>query len=96
MHRTIQPREPKTERDFWKDRRDRTRAWLRDLLKDGPLPVTLILSRAKKDDIPERGLRRAKRRLGILAYKRGGRDGRQGARWFWATPRKGSAADITP
>jgi hypothetical protein len=89
-------RRPKTQRDFWKDRRDSTRAWLADPLRDGPLPAALILSRAKKDDIPERGLRRAKRRMSIIAYKRGGRDGRQGARWFWITPRKDPAADITP
>jgi hypothetical protein len=86
-------RKPKTERDFWKDRRDRTRAWLRDLLKDGPLPAAHILRSAKKDDIPERGLRRAKRRLGILAYKRGGDHGRNGARWFWAAHRQTQPID---
>jgi hypothetical protein len=76
-------RKPKTERDFWKDRTQRTRAWLLDVLKSGPLPTLEILRRAKLDDIPERGLRRAKRRLGVVSFKRGGRDGREGAVWFW-------------
>ena len=83
VYRTMQSHTPKTERDFWRERTQTNRAWLADILKAGPLPTLEILRRAKEDGIAERSLRRAKRRLGVLAFKKGGRDGRDGAVWFW-------------
>jgi|SRR5215831_10396857 len=83
VYRTMQSVRPRTERDFWRERTQTNRAWLADILKSGPLPTLEILRRAKEDGIAERSLRRAKKRLGVVAFKKGGRDGRDGAVWFW-------------
>src|SRR5262245_19192443 len=64
------------------------RAWLEWALHDGPLPAAEILRRAKIENVPERGLRRAKRFLGVRSTKRGGYKGHYGSQWFWEWPRE--------
>lgn len=55
--------------------------WLRSYLTEGPRPAKEIQDAAKADKITERPLRKAKERLGIVAYREGGIAG--GGRWMW-------------
>lgn len=81
--RQARKRDLDTHRGWVLQRAKQTRAWLADLLKSGPLPAKKVLYLAKLAGVPERSLRRAKRRLGVVSVKQGGLNGRQGAVWFW-------------
>jgi len=61
--------------------RDDAKKFLEDLMRGGPLPVTLIKENAKAEGITERTLFRAKVDLGVAAYK----DGPNGE-WQWHPP----------
>jgi hypothetical protein len=68
------------------ERRERmmfARAWLDWILSKGPRPAREVLSLAKLEGIPVRGLRRAKKFLGVRSYKFGGKQGGHGAVWVW-------------
>ena len=76
-----------TARSYYRDRRDRTRNWLRAGLSEGVSVLAVeILRQAREDGVPLRSLRRAKKFLGIVSFKKGGRNGREGAVWFWSLP----------
>ena len=57
--------------------------WLRDALAAGPLEAKYVYTQARQDGIHKRTLDRAKRDLGVIAYKVGfGADGS----WRWKLP----------
>jgi hypothetical protein len=65
---------------------DEATAFLRSFLAGGPLPAKEVKREAKERDITEPTLRRAKKRLGVVAEKEGfGSEGR----WMWRL-------DLTP
>jgi putative DNA primase/helicase len=53
--------------------------WLKQALKDGPSPATMLMAAAEAVGIPEKTLRRAKTLLGILSTKETGQ-------WYWRLP----------
>ena len=63
-----------------KKQRQNAMEWLRDFLRDGPKPSTIVIEAAKSLDINEKALRRAKELLGVLATK-------EGNTWFWRLPK---------
>jgi hypothetical protein len=76
------------------ERRERmtfARAWLEWVLGSGPLPAREVLRLARLEAIPERGLRRAKKFLGVRSCKFGGKQGGRGAVWVWFAARSKSA-----
>jgi putative DNA primase/helicase len=56
--------------------------WLKDALKDGPAPASMLMAAAEALGIPEKTLRRAKTQLGILSTKESGQ-------WYWRLPNYG-------
>lgn len=71
------------------DARGEAKAFLRDILADGPRPVKEILREARDADISEKTLRRAKEDLGITKQRDGFGPGGQ---WSWALPETPSMA----
>jgi hypothetical protein len=65
---------------------ERARTWLRKTLT-GPMPAKAVFELARKAGIPARGLKRAKRRLGVKSLKVGGKHRGWGAVWMWALDR---------
>jgi hypothetical protein len=55
--------------------------WLRDVLKDGPVPAKELKDRARRDGIASRTLDRAKEEVGVKTYRQG--FGEEGI-WFWS------------
>jgi hypothetical protein len=56
--------------------------FLLNILANGPTPVTVIEERASACGFSKDRLNRAKRKINIVTFKEGKRDGR----WFWALP----------
>jgi hypothetical protein len=76
--------------DFFKEAVDRgaesgngARAFLSDILANGPVLAKLIEERGAERGLSEDQLRRAKRKLGIVAFKG---KGKMSTPWFWASP----------
>jgi archaellum biogenesis ATPase FlaH len=63
-----------------KKQRQNAMEWLKDYLRSGPQQSTIILEAAKAVGITDKGLRRAKEALGILATK-------EGNAWYWRLPK---------
>ena len=59
--------------------RDEAKAWLADILSDGPVPSQRVLKQARADGIAERTLRTAKKELGVKSAK-------SAEGWAWALP----------
>lgn len=55
--------------------------WLKDYLRDGPHPATVVTAAADALGIPERTLNRAKAALGVLSSK-----DREKNLWYWRLP----------
>jgi len=64
--------------------RAEAKAWLQELLTDGPVPAASVWKRAKADGIAERTLKRAKKEQGIISDK-------QGEHWAWRLPEEGGS-----
>jgi putative DNA primase/helicase len=62
--------------------RDLATQFLRDLLRDGPVPSKQVEADAKANGITQRTLWRAKADMGIAAARL---PGQRGA-WFWSLP----------
>jgi hypothetical protein len=77
-------RTSQTVRAEYRKRSLSTREWLKAQLHDGPVAAAEILKRAKADHVPERGLRRAKRKLLVVSSRVGGL-GETGL-WLWRLP----------
>jgi hypothetical protein len=58
--------------------------WLRGLLADGPMGATSVRAEADGAGVPWSAVRAAANRLGIVPYRKGGRDGA----WWWALPQR--------
>jgi hypothetical protein len=71
-------------------RAERARSWLRKTLA-GPMPASQVYALAKRAGIPARGLRRAKKRLGVKSCKVGGRHQGWGSVWFWSLAQNGGS-----
>jgi hypothetical protein len=68
------------------DARSEAVEFLNDTLADGPVPASDIIEDAEDAGISEKTLRRAKKLLGVVAYREG-EAGRRGAgRWLWKLP----------
>jgi putative DNA primase/helicase len=65
--------------------RDAAVEFLRDLLRDGPVPSRQVEADAKANGIAQRTLWRAKTDLGIVAERGKGQDGKTAA-WYWMLP----------
>jgi len=65
---------------------DNARLWLQVALHDGPRTAVEVLRMARQAGLSIRGVRRAKRRLGVQSVKRGGRWNGWGAQWHWQFP----------
>ena len=63
--------------------RDEASEWLQEVLADGPVPAANIWEQAKKNRIADRTLKRAKREIGVKAYREGFGPGGE---WIWALP----------
>jgi putative DNA primase/helicase len=58
--------------------------FLQDMLTNGPVPVKTIEERAEARGFSKDQLDRAKKKMGVVAFREGG-VGKEG-RWFWALP----------
>jgi hypothetical protein len=68
------------------DARGEAVEFLSDVLANGPLPSTDVIEEAEDAGIAEKTLRRAKKLLGVVAYREG-EAGRRGAgHWLWKLP----------
>lgn len=67
--------------DEEKDERDEAADWIAARLEDGPVTSSQINADSKRAGISERALKRAKRKLGVIAEK----NGYQGE-WIWKLP----------
>jgi hypothetical protein len=68
------------DRDAGTSARAEARGWLRDLLKDGPVPASDVWAKAKADGLCVKTVKAAKRELGVESDTTGG----TGAPWTWA------------
>lgn len=59
--------------------RAEAKEWLRELLKDGPVPASEVWERVKADGLCEKTVKAAKKELGVETKKSGG----AGAGWVW-------------
>jgi len=60
--------------------------FLNDVLADGPVAASQVKEEAEDTGISERTLWRAKKVLGVIAYREGGTGGRGKGQWFWKLP----------
>jgi hypothetical protein len=67
-----------------------TRLWLQATLHAGPRAAVEVLQLARLEGVSIRGLRRAKRRLGVQSVKRGGQRQGWGATLVWQFPAEAS------
>lgn len=63
-----------------KKQRQNAMEWLRDYLREGPQPSTIVIEAARSVGINEKALRRAKEYLGVLASK-------DIKIWYWRLPK---------
>jgi hypothetical protein len=68
------------------DARSEAVEFLSDVLANGPVPATDILQDAEDAGIAEKTLRRAKKVLGVVAYREGEAGKRGAGRWLWKQP----------
>ena len=68
------------------DARSEAAEFLSDVLANGPVPSTDIIQDADDAGIAEKTLRRAKKLLGVAAYREGESDRRGAGRWLWKLP----------
>ena len=68
------------------DARSEAVEFLSDVLANGPVPSTEIIQDAEDAGIAEKTLRRAKKLLGVVAYREGESDRRGAGRWLWKLP----------
>jgi RecA-family ATPase len=68
------------------DARNEAAEFLNEVLARGPVAANQIKDEAKDAGISERTLWRAKKVLGVMAYREGGTGGRGNGRWFWKLP----------
>ena len=60
--------------------------FLNDVLADGPVPANDIIQDAEDAGIAEKTLRRAKKHLGVVAYRESEPGKRGAGRWLWKLP----------
>lgn len=60
--------------------------FLSDVLAHGPVPSTEVIEEAKDARIAEKTLRRAKKRLEVVAHREGEPGRRGSGRWHWKLP----------
>jgi len=65
------------------DARSEAVEFLNDVLADGPVPASEIIRDAENAGIAEKTLRRAKKHLGVVAYREGEPGKRGAGRWLW-------------
>ncbi|WP_273843177.1 AAA family ATPase [Rubrobacter calidifluminis] len=65
---------------------DEAKELLGELLADGEVEASAVMAEARRAQISERTLKRAKRELGILSERRGDCNKRGGGTWFWKLP----------
>jgi AAA domain len=68
------------------DARSEAVEFLNDTLADGPVPASDIIADADDAGISEKTLRRAKKLLGVVAYREGEAGKRGAGRWLWKLP----------
>jgi hypothetical protein len=69
------------------DARSEAVEFLSEVLADGPVPASDIIANAEDAGISEKTLRRAKKLLGVIAYREGEAAGKRGAgQWLWKLP----------
>ena len=68
------------------DARNEAVEFLNDVLVGGPVAANQIKEEAEEAGIKERTLWRAKKVLGVMAYREGGAEGRGKGQWFWKLP----------
>jgi hypothetical protein len=68
------------------DARSEAVEFLNDVLADGPVAASQVKEEAEDAGISERTLWRAKKVLGVLAYREGESGGRGKGHWFWKLP----------
>ena len=75
----MQPHEGQTERDAAKE-------FLMTVLHDGEVEAKHVMAEARECNIAARTLNRAKKDLGITAYRRGELGKKGGGVWVWQLP----------
>jgi putative DNA primase/helicase len=68
------------------DARSEAMEFLNDVLANGPLAASQVKEEAEEAGISERTLWRAKKVLGVMAYREGEAGGRGKGHWFWKLP----------
>src|SRR5829696_4685746 len=68
------------------DARSEAVEFLNDVLANGPMPASDIIRNAEDASIAEKTLRRAKKLLGVMAYREGEAGKRGAGRWLWKLP----------
>lgn len=66
--------------------RDAAQEFLIGMLSSGPVPASDIYSEAEAFDIAKRTLKRAKKKIGIKAYRTGSKGEQGGGQWYWKMP----------
>ena len=86
FERLAQGRPPPTEEPIRQPRRaDDQKAFLLDVLANGPVPVTLVEERGAAHGFTKIQIRYARQHMKIISFKEAGR---RNGRWFWrSTPR---------
>lgn len=64
---------------------DEAADWLRDVLRDGPMPASELRAAAKRDGLSWRTVERVRTRLGVMA-RRVGAVGSADQQWVWELP----------
>ncbi len=69
------------------DARGEAVEFLNDILADGPMPAKQVVEEADDAEIAEKTLRRAKKVLGVIAYRENTTGEKRGVgRWMWKLP----------
>ncbi len=68
------------------DARSEAVEFLEDILAGGPVPSSQVKEEAEEAGISERTLARAKKKLGVIAFREGESGGRGKGQWLWKLP----------
>jgi len=75
-------------------KQDEAAEWLRETLADGPRPARKIFEAAQAVGFSEITIRRAQKRLGVIAERRGEEGRRGGGTWWWYLPENDASEDL--
>jgi hypothetical protein len=80
------------------ERTEKAKAFLANILANGPMPAAAIIEHGAARGFSERQLAHARKSIGAVAFKEKGKGKFRGGRWFWTltqlTPEQVTAVDL--